>query len=301
MKKLWMAGLIVCLLTLAAIPSSTKIAAAQPGKKAIVVVSFGTTFAEARESCLDSIEDTVKAAFPDYEVRRAFTSKIVIKRLWERDNIQVDDLEQALTRLKAEGFSEVIVQTTHLTPGEEFSNNIVTVVNKFKKEGAFSKLAIGRPVMYYTGNYGTADDITILLNAIKTQMPRMSSKEAVLFMGHGSPNQPSYVYAMLQDRMKATKTKAFVGLVENDNHPNFNDAVRMMEKAGIKKVILMPLMVVAGDHANNDMAGDGPNSWKNRLVAQGFTVETYMHGLGENAAYRDIYVKHIQDAIDLID
>jgi len=268
---------------------------AAAGKKAIVVVSFGTTFDDARTACIESVETKIKAEFPDYEVRRAFTSKIVMSRLAER-NIQVDSLEQALTKLQKEGYKEVVVQTTHLTTGEEYDKKVIAVVHNYAK--AFDKITIGRPVLTFNGENGTPNDFAIAAKALKTQMPLLQFPDrTVVFMGHGSPHQHNPAYASLQQALDAAGIRAVVGVVEETDTPNLEDVQAALKAKGIKKVVLMPLMLVAGDHANNDMAGDEPDSWKNILIADGYQVGTYIHGLGENPAFQDIYVQHVRDAI----
>ncbi|HMM22742.1 MAG TPA: sirohydrochlorin cobaltochelatase [Selenomonadales bacterium] len=265
-------------------------------KKAIVVVSFGTTFPESRKACIESVENKIQQSFPDYEVRRAFTSTIVVKRIQENENIHIDSLEQALDKLKQEGFSEVIVQTTHLTPGEEYDKKVVAVVAKYGQ--AFDKIVIGRPVLYFHGENGQPDDFAAVVKALRSQMPLLQKPDrAVVFMGHGSPHQPNPAYGALQERFDAAGLNVVVGVVEESDHPNFEDVKKALEDRKIKKVVLMPLMLVAGDHANNDMAGDESDSWKNQLIDEGLQVETYIHGLGENPAFQDIYVQHVRDAI----
>lgn len=272
--------------------STTAVEAAS--KKAIVVTSFGTTFDDQRRDSIESVENKIQASFPDYEVRRAFTSKIVMKRLAERD-IHVDSLEQALEKLRQEGYQEVVVQTTLFTPGEEYDNKIVAVVHQYAH--AFDKLVVGRPAVTFTGANGTPNDYAIAAKALKTQLPVLQlADRAVVFMGHGSPNHVNPVYSRLQEQFDAAGTNAVIGVVEPTG-PTIEDVQAILKERGVKRVILMPLMLVAGDHANNDMAGDEEDSWKNILLADGYQVSAYVHGLGENAAFQDIYVQHVRDAI----
>ena len=268
----------------------------EQSKKAIIVVSFGTTFAEARKSCIESVENRIGETFPDYDVFRAFTSKIVIKRLAERDQIYVSDLETVLTKLQAEGYDEVIIQTTHLTPGEEYDKKVLATVEKFSS--SFAKIAIGRPVLYYNGTNDKPNDFAIALEALKKQIPGQLEDKTVVFMGHGSPHQHNPAYQSMQEHFDAIGLQAAVGVVEESDYPNLEDVLRILEERNVKKVILMPMMVVAGDHANNDMAGEDKDSWKNQFIAKGYEVETYLHGLGENKAFQDIYVEHVRDAIN---
>lgn len=273
-------------------------AVAVPAKKAIVVVSFGTTFPEERKASIEAVENEIRAGFPDYEVRRAFTSNIVRQRIAEKENIQIDSLEQALEKLANEGYTEVVVQSTHLTPGEEYGNKVVAAVHKYARN--FTEIFLGRPVLVYDGSNGLPDDFAIAAHALKAQMPLLQlDGRAVVFMGHGSPNQHNSAYSKLQQAFDAAGLHAVVGVVEETDQPNFEDALALLKKRNIKRVNLMPLMLVAGDHANNDMAGDEPDSWKNLLVAQGFQVDDiYLYGLGANSAFQDIYIQHIKDALE---
>lgn len=296
MKRLWKKSLLLaaaCLLTV----GLGGAAAAQESKKAIVVTSFGTTFPEARKACIESVEADIRAAFPGYEVRRAFTARKVIAKMAAEENIQVDTLEQALDKLKAEGYQEVVIQSLHLTPGEEYEKKILAVYRQHQAEGSFARLTVGRPVLVFDGQDGMPDDFTALAKAVETQLPKVGRKEAVLFMGHGSPHQPNPAYGKMQQLLQARGNRAFMGVVEETDHPNFEDALAALKEAQVKKVTLMPFMLVAGDHANNDMAGEEPDSWKNLLKKEGFQVDVVVRGLGENAAYRALYVRHAKDAI----
>lgn len=272
----------------------------EKSQKAIVVVSFGTTFADARKNCIESVENRIQEAFPDYDVYRAFTSKIIMKRLAERDNIYVDDLETVLARLQKEGYTEVVVQTTHLTPGEEYEKKVLAAVSEYK--AGFSKLTVGRPLLFSTGEGGKVDDFAIAAEALQLQMTANENQNStVVFMGHGSPNQHNPAYEIMQQHFDKLGINAVIGVVEEMDYPNFTNVLTLLKERNSKKVILMPLLLVVGDHANNDMAGTEKQSWKNELLGQGYEVETYMHGLGENIAIQDIYVQHVRDAITTLE
>jgi sirohydrochlorin cobaltochelatase len=263
--------------------------ASAAAKQAIVVVSFGTTFDDSRKSCIESVENKVRSEFPDYEVRRAFTSRIVMSRLAKR-GIYADTLEQALDKLKAEGYTDVIVQSTHLTTGEEFEKKIVAPVAEYAKD--FASLKVGRPILT------TYEDLYVAVDALKQQLPEEKKGQEIVFMGHGSPHQHNPAYQALQNTFDAEKLPVTIGVVEETDHPSQDDVVaRLAAKKGVKSVVLMPLMLVAGDHANNDMAGDEEDSWKSVLTEKGYKVSSYIHGLGENEAIQAIYVQHIKDAI----
>ncbi|MBP8628716.1 MAG: sirohydrochlorin cobaltochelatase [Negativicutes bacterium] len=263
--------------------------------QAIVVVSFGTTFDDAREKCIESVENKITEMFPFYEVRRAFTSNIVMKRLAEK-GIMVDNLEQALTKLKNEEYTDVIIQSTHLIPGEEYNTKILEVAAKHKND--FQTIKIGRPVLTYSGDNNT-NDYKEFVKALKKQLPQNQGKDTqIIFMGHGSNHENGTVYSKLQLELDKQGVKGYVAVVEDGAEPSFDSVLKKLaNNKETKKVLLMPLMLVAGDHANNDMAGEEEDSWKSILTAKGYAVEIYMHGLGENKAFQDIYVEHIKDAI----
>ena len=265
-------------------------------KKAILVVSFGTTYADTRKVTIDAVENKIKAAFPDYEVRRAFTSRIIIKKLAECDGIKVDTEKQALEKLKAEGYKEIIIQPLHMEPGDEYEK-VMRVVDSYEKSKGFPKISVGRPILYYTGQEGKPDDYMEAIKAVKTQLPTLGKHEAIAFMGHGGVNPANAAYAVLQMKMVDAGLKnVFVFTVEG--YPTIENLKETLKQNKIKKVTLMPLMLVAGDHANEDMAGNDKESYKSQLTQAGFTVETYIHGLGENLAVQDIYVQHVKDAIE---
>ncbi|MDY0091416.1 MAG: sirohydrochlorin cobaltochelatase [Candidatus Vecturithrix sp.] len=276
---------IVCILfSVFAIISPTS---AEAGKKAILVVSFGTSYADTREITIEACEKAIKEAFPEYETRRAFTSNIIINILKERDNILVDTPQEAVEKLQAEGFTEVIAQPLHVIPGEEF-HDVVTMVKQY--ESAFETIRLGMPLL------ATTDDYMAAVDAIAAQLPDMRDNEAVVFMGHGTHHPANAIYPALE-RVFEDKGfgQVFVGTVEG--YPELDHVIQRLRLHEIGKVTLMPFMLVAGDHAQNDMAGDEEDSWKMQLKKEGFLVETYLHGLGENAEIQKIYVQHVQNAI----
>lgn len=298
MKKLLL-GAMVVLLTFSALGCGTKAttntdnstaAKKVNGKKGILVASFGTSYPDAMKSCIESTENKVKESFSDYEVRRAFTSNIIIKKLKERDNMDVDTVELALEKMKKDGFSEVIIQPLHIMPGEEY-DEVLEMVAKYAKDKSFDKLIVGRPILY------REEDYRIAIDALKNQMPELKKDEAVILMGHGSPHPANSSYSQLQFMLQESGYKnVYVGTVEG--FPLLDNIIPKLKSDGIKKVTLMPFMLVAGDHANNDMAGDENDSWKSILKKNGFEVEIYLHGLGENKGVQDIYVQHIKDSLD---
>lgn len=272
------------------------LAAADSGKKAILVVSFGTTYDDTRKVTIDAVTDKIKAAFPGYDVRQAYTSRIIIKKLMDRDNRQVDTEKQAIDKLKAEGYSEVIVQPLHVEAGDEY-DKVMKVVDGHVKAKSFDRITMGRPVLYFTGQEEKPDDYALAINALKQQLPKLGKKEAVALMGHGGPHPSNTAYSALQLKLQdAGLNNVYVFTV--DAYPTIENIIARAKADKIEKITLMPLMVVAGDHAQNDMAGDEEDSYKTQLIKAGFKVDAYLHGLGENKGIQDIYVQHVKDAID---
>jgi sirohydrochlorin cobaltochelatase len=259
----------------------------QESKKGILVVSFGTSYADTRKVTIEACEEKIAASFPDYEVRRAFTSKMIIKKLKERDNLEIDYPEEALNKMKEDGFTEVIVQPLHIIPGIEYEE-VLAVVDNFKE--SFKEITVGRPVLYGMEDYETA------VEALKQQLPELNEDQAVILMGHGTSHPANACYSCLQSVLADEGLNVFVGTVEG--YPEIDHIIAKLKENKIKEVTLMPYMVVAGDHASNDMAGDEDDSWKSILEEEGFVVKIYLHGLGENPGYQDIYVQRVQDCID---
>lgn len=259
----------------------------QGDKKGILVVSFGTSYADTRKLTIEACEEKIAASFPDYEVRRAFTSNIIIKKLKERDNMEVDTPKEALNKMKEEGFAEVIVQPLHIMPGIEY-DEVLAAVDDFKD--SFKEITVGRPVLYGIEDYKMA------VEALEKQLPELKEDQAVILMGHGTIHPANACYSCLQSVLSDEGLNVFVGTVEG--YPELDDIIARLKANKIKEVTLMPYMVVAGDHASNDMAGDEEDSWKSILKKEGFVVDVYLHGLGENPGYQDIYVQRVQDCID---
>lgn len=264
-------------------------------KKAILVVSFGTTYRDGMESSIESIENKIRVTFPDYEVRRAFTSRIIIRRLAVRDGLQIDNEREALQRLQDEGYQEVYIQPLHVVVGEEY-DKVKKIVVHAAYNKSFQKISIGRPLLYYTGQEEKPDDYLSAIHAIEGQLPKNNSQEAVVFMGHGGLHPGNTAYAALQMKIEdAGLDRVFVYTVEG--YPVLEHVIQKLKKQEIKKVTLMPFMLVAGDHVKNDMASDEEDSAKSQLIKAGFEVDVYLHGLGENPNIQDLYVQHLKDAI----
>ncbi|AZV57976.1 sirohydrochlorin cobaltochelatase [Clostridium sp. AWRP] len=257
-------------------------------KRGILVVSFGTSILGTLKNCIEDTEDEIRNEFKEYAVRRAFTSGVIIKKLKSQNGIYIDTVPEALDKMRNEGFREVYVQPLHIMPGDEY-DKVVRCINEY--QGSFGKLVLGRPVLYRQSDY------VIAARALEKQLPPLSQNEAVVLMGHGSSHHSNSSYALFQyvlDDLKIRNT--FVATVEG--YPEIDNVIPKLKKNNIEKVTLMPFMLVAGDHATNDMAGKDKDSWKQILKSKGFEINTYLHGLGENKAFQKIYVQHIRDCID---
>lgn len=263
-------------------------------QQAILVVSFGTTYPDTLKRNIESIENKIRNEFPDYEVRRAFTSRIVIKRLAERDGLTIDNEKQALERLRQEGYRQVFIQPLHVVPGEEYEKVKSLAV---QYADAFDRIEIGRPLLFYAGQEEHPDDYLNVIKALQGQMPVLADTDGVLLMGHGGVHPANTAYAALQLKLEeAGLNRVFVYTV--DGFPPLGSVIEKIKKQSIAKVTLMPFMLVAGDHAVNDMAGDEEDSAKSQLTEAGVQIEVYLQGLGENPAVQDIYVEHLREAID---
>lgn len=261
------------------------------GEKELLVLSFGTSFNDSRRLTIGAIEDSLEEAFPDYSVRRGFTANIVIDHINRRDGFLIDDVEASLKRAESNGVKTLVVQPTHLMNGFEYSDLIKEVGNH---ADSFDKVVFGEPLL-------TSDeDFKRVEQAIVDWTKEYDDgKTAICFMGHGTEAESNGVYQKMQNLLAADgHTNYFIGTVEAT--PTLDDVIASMKKGGYERVILEPLMVVAGDHAHNDMAGDEEDSWKSVFEAEGYKVECLMRGLGENEAIRQIYIDHAKDAIDSI-
>lgn len=257
-------------------------------KKAILAVSFGTSYADTRALTLDAIQEDIASKYPEYDVKRAFTSQIIIDHIDQRDNIKVNNLEEALTSLEKDNYKNVIIQPFHVIPGHEY-NEILAAVREHEKN--FNSIKVGKSLLWDVEDYRTA------VKAVKNQLPELAADEAVVFMGHGTEHPANACYSQLQMILKEElDVPVYLGTVEG--YPTLDNVIADLKANNIKKVVLMPFMVVAGDHANNDMAGEDPDSWKSVLKKEGFTVESYVHGLGENEAIRQIYVNRVAECLN---
>lgn len=258
---------------------------------AILVVSFGTSYNDSRDITIGAVEEAIAKAFPEYEVRRAFTAQIIIDKLAERDNLEIDNVTQALDRAVADGIKTLIVQPTHLMNGLEYAD-LAKELEGYKSD--FDKVALGEPLLTSDGDYEAV--VSAITNATKEF--DQGDETAIVFMGHGTEAESNQIYSTMQEKLtEAGFGNYYIGTVEAA--PALEDVMALLEEKGTyKKVVLEPLMVVSGDHANNDMAGDEEDSWKTILTQEGYEVECVLKGLGELPEIQQVYVEHTQAAID---
>lgn len=266
-------------------------------KDAIVVMTFGTTFAENRAKTINATIEGIKAAHPGVKVVTAYTSHIIIDRVAANEGIKYPTPEEALAQLKAEGYTRVALTTLDIIPGMEY-NYKLGVFNSYKQN--FKKMTIGTPLMYWQGQEEQADDVTEVLEAFATQFPKTKKGEGIVMMAHGTPNIANAYYAVIQEKLQEMGyDNVFIETVEG--WPSLETIIPKLKAKKIKKVTIMPFMMVAGDHANNDMAGSEEDSHKSILEKEGIKVEAYIHGLGENEAVRNVFVERANAAWDALE
>ena len=259
-------------------------------------MSFGTTYKETRAKTIDATVAAIQAAHPNTKVVTAFTSHIIRDRIQQKEGITYPTPEEALDQLKAEGYTRVALTTLDVIPGMEY-NYDVAVYNLYKNN--FKKMTLGTPLMYWMGQENQTDEVMEVVKAVSTQFPKVGKQDAVLIMAHGTPDPSNAYYSVIQDRIHTLGMKnVFVYTVEGT--PNLEQVIPQLKLHGIKHVTLMPFMMVAGDHANNDMAGDEPDSHKSILEKEGFKVDTYLHGLGENQNIRNLFVERANESWDAL-
>lgn len=256
--------------------------------KAILVVSFGTSYEETRRATIDAIEASIAQAFPDYRIYRAWTSKMILKKLKTRDQVHINNVTEAMEEMHQDGITQVIVQPTHVINGIE---------NDLMKEDAlafkdrFESISFGSPLLT------SEEDNRKVIEAIAQEFAHLPADEALVLMGHGTTHHANAIYAALDYTMKDMgHANFFMGTVEA--YPSMETLLRLIKGFAPKKIHLAPFMIVAGDHARNDMAGDDPDSWYSQFGRAGFSVEACLKGLGEYPGIREIFIQHIRDAMD---
>ncbi|MCI8283881.1 MAG: sirohydrochlorin cobaltochelatase [Firmicutes bacterium] len=257
--------------------------------RAILVVSFGTSYNDSRDKTIGEIENAIKAEFRDYDVRRAFTSQIIIDKLKERDGLEIDNVGEALERAVSDGIKTLIVQPTHLMSGYEYTD-LKDELEAYRDK--FDTVKLAEPLL------SDDDDFEAVANILVEETSQYADgNTAVCFMGHGTEADSNGVYSKLQKVLSDGGNKDYyIGTV--DAEPTLEDVMKSVGEGNYKKVVLEPLMVVSGDHANNDMAGDEEDSWKSQFEAADYEVECILKGLGEFKGIQDIYIAHTKAAIE---
>ena len=254
--------------------------------KAILVVSFGTSFHRTREKTIDRIEADIEAAYPDYQIYRAWTSKMIIAKLLRRDGVKVPTVAEAVEQMIADGITELIVQPTHVINGVE---NDLMKEDVLKRRDAFERVAFGDPLLT------SQEDNVAVIRAVMEELPDLKEDEALVLMGHGTTHYANAIYAALDYTFKDMGySRVFLGTVEA--YPSMESLKKQIRALGPKRLILAPFMVVAGDHAIHDMSGQDEDSWRSQFEREGYEVVCQMKGLGEYSGVRQIYLEHVREA-----
>lgn len=253
----------------------------------LLAASFGTSYQDTRCRTIGAIEEDLEQAFPEYSVRRGFTSRMIINRVKTRDQIAIDSLEEALRRAADNGVKRLIVQPTHMMDGFEYTA-LADKVAEYSR--FFEAAAVGKPLLSSEG------DFQAVIQALTEETEEYDDGEtAFCFMGHGTEAQANQVYRKLQEMfLAAGHENYFIGTVEAE--PALEEVLAQVKKGSYKRAVLQPLMIVAGDHANNDMAGDEEGSWKRAFEEAGYEVSCILRGLGELEKIRRIFIKHAKEA-----
>ena len=262
---------------------------AEEAKPVILVVSFGTSYNDNRDLSIGAVEQAIQAAYPDWEVRRAFTAQTIIDILDERDGIDIDNVTEAMDRLVADGVKQVVIQPTHVMNGYEY-DDVVAEIAPYADQ--FEGFAVGAPLLT------SIEDYEAVTEALLADNEYVGSEDtAIVYMGHGTEHFANATYSQMQLMMQAAGYEnVFVGTVEG--FPALDNVMASVTAFGAEKVVLYPFMVVAGDHANNDMAGDEEDTWKTAFTTAGFEVECVLEGMGQNPAIQAVYVEHVQAAME---
>ncbi|MDY3918158.1 MAG: sirohydrochlorin cobaltochelatase [Candidatus Limivivens sp.] len=283
------------------------------GEKELLVVSFGTSYNDSRVEDIKGIEDALQEAYPDWSVRRAFTAQIIINHVQARDGEFIDNMQQALDRAAANGVKNLVVQPTHLMHGAEY-DEMTEALEEYQDQ--FESIAVAEPMLGEVGSDAAVinEDKAAVAQAVTAEAVKEAGYEsmaaaaedgtAFVFLGHGTSHTAKVSYSQMQTQMEELGfTNAFIGTVEGEPEDTACEAViEKVKEAGFQKVVLRPLMVVAGDHANNDMAGTEEDSWKSMFEASGYFegVDTQIAGLGRIEAVQQLYIAHTKAAIDTV-
>jgi sirohydrochlorin cobaltochelatase len=277
----------------------------RPAKEdpAILLVVFGTSYPEA-QAAYENIERVYREEFPQAEVRIAFTSDYIRRKLLDRDNVTIDNPLTALAHLNDEGYTDVVVQSLHVIPGEEFHDlaNIVESVRGIEGKFGFRNLVLGEPLIMNLEDYRNVsralasqfEQNTTGTERTPHSSPRDAGQMAVIYMGHGTEHSANSAYSQMANILAEDHENVFLGTVEG--YPGYDEVLASLNESGVKKARLIPFMVVAGDHALNDLTGNESESWKSMLEKEGFEIDYNLLGMGENDGIVEIFVGHTKEA-----
>lgn len=256
-------------------------------KKAILVVSFGTSYIDTLEKTITAIEREIQCQYKDYTVFRAFTSQTIINKLQKRDNIKIDTINEAMEKIVTQCYTTVICQPTHIMHGLEYEKMIRTIAPYQKM---IKDIRYGVPLL------SSSEDYDKVVKVIMQQNKDLTEKDTLILIGHGTEHFADASYAALNYRFCAHGyDNVLVGTVEG--YPDMETVLKKLQKRNTNTVYITPFMIVAGDHANNDICGDEEYTWKTKIAKQGYTVQTILKGLGEYKGIRNIFIEHIQNVI----
>nr|WP_302595893.1 sirohydrochlorin cobaltochelatase [uncultured Cellulosilyticum sp.] len=255
-------------------------------KKAVLVVSFGTSYKETREKTITACENEIKEAFKDYDFFRAYTSGMIIRKIARVENLVIDNPGEALARILELGYEEVVVQSLHIICGDEFTK-LKKEVEAYKDK--FKKITLGRPLLT------RIEDYKLAIEAIKDELPKLEKGEGIVFMGHGTQHEAHAAYCALDYMFDQEHMKVYVGTVEG--YPEIDEVFHKLKKDKIETVYLTPFMLVAGDHAINDMASDEEDSWKTIFEEAGYKVKIILKGLGEYHGVQQRFIVHAKESL----
>ena len=258
-------------------------------KKAILAVSFGTSYPDTLQKTIAATERDLAEAFPDWEVRRAFTSGMIIRKLKERDGVEIENVNQAMHRLEEEGYTHVAVQSTHVMHGEEYEK----MLSQLEPYRLRMKISVGMPLLHSEGDYAC------VAKALLNWLPPLEKDEALVLMGHGTTHFANSAYAQMEHMLQASCDRVYLATVEG--YPTLDSVERQLQKRPeLRRLMLAPFMLVAGDHARNDMSGE-EDSWAEQLTKAGYSVRCILKGLGECPAIRTLFVEHCRQAMEALE
>ena len=252
-------------------------------KRAIILTSFGSTNKTVREITMDYLAEEIRTIYKDYEIRQAYTSKFIVNKL-KSHGININSLEEEIKTLEAANFDKIIILPTHLTPSEEFENKILPYCSE--------KIQILNPLFSLKCDSAFDEEaFSVILECFKTE-----ANEEFVLIGHGSPNRHNPVYENLQRLADEKNFRVHIGVIEQNDYPNFEDVSNRLQKSGVRKVLLAPMLFNGGTHIGKEIAGEG-DSWKNRLKNSGYEVRTITDSLGTFKKFRNLYIKRLKSEI----